>query len=138
MSRAGGDKVPYGVGYRVNGSYLDKKTLKYAVTRLGKGLTCATYVVAVMETLGFVPFDRDKWVPTEEDTAWQKRMIEGQIRRHPESAEHFEAERANIGGPRFRPEHVAAAGHPPTWPLTQVQATELAEKVITSYDSKRP
>jgi hypothetical protein len=138
LSRAGGDNVPYGVGYRVNGNYLDKRTLKYIATNPGDGLTCATYVVAVMETLGFRPFETEKWLPIDEDTAWQRDTIESQMGRHPESKEHFEAEKANIGSPRFRPDQVVAAGYPPTWPLTQAQANELGEKVISSYDAQRP
>jgi hypothetical protein len=137
LSRAGGDKVPYGVGYRIGGIYLDKKTLKYVVTAPGEGLTCATYVVEVLETLGFTPFDKDSWMPTDEDTAWQKRIIEYYRRHYPESIDHFEAEKANIGGPRYRPDHVAAAGNPPTWPLTQMQANQLALRVVASYNAAR-
>jgi hypothetical protein len=89
MSRAGGDKVPYGVGYRLNGNYLDKKTLKYLVTEPGAGLTCATYIIEVLETLGFFPFDRKNWLSTEHDTAWQEQQIEQKMRRHPGAKEHF-------------------------------------------------
>jgi hypothetical protein len=138
MSRAGGDKVPYGVGFRVDGKYLDKKTLKYAVTELGEGLTCATYIVAVMETLGFFPFDRKGWTSTPEDTNWQKAMISRKAAEHPTAVKHFEAEKAHIGESRFRPEHVVAAGYPPTWPLTQAVANELAGKIVAFYNQKRP
>jgi hypothetical protein len=103
----------------------------------GEGLTCATYVVEVMETLGFTPFDKDGWIPTDEDAAWQKRVIEFYRQRYPEWADHFEAEKANIGGPRYRPDHVAAAGRPPIWPLTQQQANELARRVVESYNAVR-
>jgi hypothetical protein len=138
MSRAGGDKVPYGVGFRQDGKYLDKKTLKYAVTEPGQGLTCATYIIAVMETLGFFPFDRKRWTSTTEDTNWQAKMIAQQTAQHPSAGKHFEAERAHIGEPRFRPEHVVASAYPLIWPLTQETANEIAAKVTACYDQKRP
>ena len=43
MSKAGGDRVPYRVGFQSGREYIDKKTLKYASTEPGEGLTCSTY-----------------------------------------------------------------------------------------------
>jgi hypothetical protein len=138
MSRAGGDKVPYGVGFRAGRKYLDPKTLKYVSTNPGDGLTCATYIVAAMETLGFVPLDMSDWPETTEDTAWQARMVQAQAEKFPKDKEHFEAEKANVGGPRVRPEHVVATAYPKTWPITHAEATEIGAKVIACYDKKRP
>jgi hypothetical protein len=138
MAKAGSDKVPYGIGYRVDGKYIDKKTMKYAVTEIGQGLTCSTYIVAALETLGFFPFKRSEWEATEQDTAWQKTALEDQVRRHPEAEEHFKAEQCNVGGPRFRPDHIVASAYPAEWPIAQDKANELGVQVIACYDSKRP
>lgn len=138
LSRAGGDKIPYGVGFDLDGEYLDRKTLKYARTDPGEGLTCATYVVSVLENLGFPPFVREGWQSSPEDVEWQRRILEFMASKNPDSAEHFEAEKANVGGPRFRPDHVAGAGAAQKWPIKQDEANSLAEQVVAAHEALRP
>lgn len=138
LYKAGGDKIPYGVGYQIDREYLDKKTLKYKVTEPGQGLTCATYVMAVLEAMGFKPFDLKDWQPVASDAEWQRNMIDDLAKKNADDADHFLAEQANIGQWRFRPEHVAGSGNPSTWPIAQAQANELGAQVVASYDEKRP
>jgi hypothetical protein len=138
MSRAGGDKVPYGIGYRVEGGYIDRKTMKYVVTELGDGLTCSTYIVAALETLGFTPLDRPTWNPTEEDSLWQAQMIDRQVQANPASKEHFEAAKGHVGEPRYRPDQLVASAYPGSWPISQETANDLGAQVVAHYDEKRP
>lgn len=138
LLRAGGDKVPYGIGYRTEGGYIDKKTMKYLLTEPGQGLTCSTYIVAVLETLGFAPFERATWKPTDEDTAWQSKMVGLQTTLNPDAKEHFEAEKVHIGEPRYRPDQMMATAFPEKWPVSQDTANEFGAKVVTHYEKMRP
>lgn len=138
LAKVGDDKVPYGVGYKTERGYLDKQTLRYIVTKPGNGLTCATYIIAILETLGFVPFDHANWAPTLEDTSWQGRMVVTQAIQHPAAIAHFAAEQANVGTPRYKPEHVIASGTPLNWPISQDDANRLGAEARREYDEKRP
>lgn len=137
MSRAGGDKVPYGVGYRSGRIYLDKKSLKYINSTSGDGLTCSSYIVAVLETLSFKPFDFRDWNTPPEDIRWQRSMNVQQTQQHPEATEHFAAAQALVGQPRIRPDHVMGSASPQTWPLKQAEADELGMKIVETYTSMR-
>ena len=88
--------------------------------------------------MGFKPFDMEGWVGTEDDRKWQSGMIEEKAKKFPEDAGHFEAERANIGGPRIRPEHVMATAFKNPWPVNQAEANAIGRCVIADYDKKRP
>jgi len=138
LSKAGGDKIPYGIGFKMNEQYLDKKTLKYCNTDPGNGLTCATYILAVLRTLGFDPFEYGEWHPTASDVGWQENSLSRKALQFPNDADHFSAEQTHVGGPRFRPEHVVGAGHPPSWPIAQAHADVLGAEVIGCYDQRRP
>jgi hypothetical protein len=138
LLRAGGDKVPYGIGYRTEGGYIDKKTMKYLLTDPGQGLTCSTYIIAILETLGFAPFDRATWKPTDEDTAWQTKMLDFQAASHRDAKDHFEAEKVHIGEPRYRPDQVMATAFPEKWPVPHDTANEIAVEVVVSYEKMRP
>lgn len=59
LARIGGDKAPFGVGYRTQQGYLDKHALRCISTTPGHGLTCATYIVAILDTLGYPQFDHE-------------------------------------------------------------------------------
>lgn len=138
LAKVGDDRVPYGIGYKTEQGYLDKQTLRYIVNKPGNGLTCATYIIAILETLGFVPFDHANWPPTAEDIAWQRQMVATQAVRRPSAIAHFTAEKANVGTPRYRPEHVIASGTPPKWPISQDEADCLGAEARREYDEKRP
>lgn len=139
LSKARGDKIPYGIGYSEGADYLDGKTLKYLLPHAeGRGLTCATYVLAVFETLGFQPFDRSTWQPREQDSEWQSRTVGSLSNKHPSDDDHFKAERANVGGPRYRPEQLAGAAAARQWPISQERSDELATAITAEYNQKRP
>ena len=138
LSKVGKDKVPYGVGFKEDGEYIDKKTLRYRKTVLGDGLTCATYVLEILQTFGHKPFVFSQWVATQPDIDWQKATIAENEAKYPNDIAHFSAERSNIGGARFRPEHITASGKENKWPVSQESADTGGAAVIVKYNLERP
>ena len=138
LAKVGGDTVPYGVGYKSDKGYIDKRTLKYCLTTPGDGLTCATYIVAILEALGYAPFDHTNWLPTINDVVWQANILGLMAGAHSDAGAHFAAEQANIGAPRYQPEHVVASGVPAEWPLSQVAANDLGVVAKSEYNRMRP
>lgn len=71
----------------------------------GRGLTCATFVLAFFELFGLAIVDVDSWRFRSADLRWQK-IIFGVFEKDL-SPEHAERMKANIGkAARFRPEEV--------------------------------
>ncbi len=135
LTKAGGDKIPYGIGFQEGGSYIDNETLRYINTNPGMGLTCASYILAVLASLGFRPLDIEHWKSTEADIAWQTSILLAVG--IPHQSEHYIKETNNIGAPRFRPEHIVASGLESEWPIDQLTAEVRGSDVITVYCSIR-
>ncbi|MBN6527659.1 hypothetical protein JZM32_06620 [Acinetobacter pittii] len=102
--------VEYSPIYSGNG-ILDDNSGKYIIDPKfpTEGLTCATFVILMLENFGIHLIDRNSWEITEEDTIWFERMLNDCFFLFPD---HFlEKLREDKGKyPRFRPEQVVAAG----------------------------
>lgn len=100
--------IPYGIinsgasNFDEEGAFLPDKSVQ------GDSLTCATFVLCILENYGFKIINRDTWHITEEDKLWQKNILadlEKYLNRH-----FFDMQMAAIGKfPRFRPEQVVGA-----------------------------
>ncbi len=104
-------RIPYGVLYRGD-TLSDEGTVLLSGGAVG--LTCATFVLAVLKWAGFELLDLGSWIHRPEDTDWHAHIVEMLSRfreRNPEliSHQHIEAVRSEKGCARFRPEEVAAA-----------------------------
>ncbi|GAB01775.1 MULTISPECIES: hypothetical protein [Acinetobacter] len=101
--------VEYSPIYSGNG-VLDDKNGKYIVDPKfpTEGLTCATFVILMLENFGVNLIDKNSWKITEEDTIWFERMLNDCFFLF---QDHFlEKLREDKGKyPRFRPEQVVAA-----------------------------
>jgi hypothetical protein len=75
---------------------------------LGKGLTCATFILAVLRGHGLLPVDETTWLPRAEDVDWQTAIIED-LEASGAEQDHIEAVRNDIGAKRFRPAEVVGA-----------------------------
>lgn len=86
------------------------------------GLTCATFVKAVLLGFGRVILDDATWQLRQDDTRWQGRIHQG-LRNGGASEEFLTAQEQNVGRvARFRPEEVAAAAASEDIPLGFAQA----------------
>jgi len=102
-----GGAIPFSIEY--SGKYIDANG-NYVRTKMGEGLTCATWVVCVFADYGLPFIDIDTWPknPSLGDRKWQKKIL--QQLRAKATPEHVAKQEAIIGKVvRFRPEHVAGA-----------------------------
>lgn len=118
--------IPYGVVYDGGGLALDG-TAELAGKAVG--LTCATYVLALLESFNHRLLALDTWRPRPEDASWHDsivRMLLDFRQRHPDllTAAHIQAVADEKGCARYRPEEVAAAAHL-SWPVPFQTAVPL-------------
>lgn len=125
-------QIPYGVAYA--GSVFSGDGAFEGFPKFGMGLTCATFVIAVFHSAGYVIVDLDTWIGREEDAEWQERIIDT-LERHGASSEHVEAARMQITGVRYRPDEVAAAAADGEPPLSFDRALKLAREIRQLLDA---
>ncbi len=103
----------------------------------GDSLTCATFILCMLEQFGFKVIDRDSWKITDEDTQWQADMVKilepFLLKKLPE---HYSLQKAAIGTVvRIRPEQlVGACGIFDYAPVKYEAACEAAEIVLEELD----
>lgn len=103
------DSIPYSIHYPTN-PFDDLG--KYLARADGQGLTCATYVLAVLERLSIPLINRGSWPQgREEDVAWAAMILDSLPQwQPPATPEHIAAqEHAVPNVVRFRPEEIATA-----------------------------
>lgn len=123
-------RIPY--GFNDEGIVFDDDTGQLLEAPAGRGLTCATFVTAVLSHLGLEVIDRDSWPERETDADWRANMI-GLVENNGGDAVHAEALRSNPVAARIRPEEVAGASAVDfaEWSVAYDRAHELAEKIVT-------
>lgn len=131
------DKIPY--GFRIDGSPYDPVTGEFIPPPLGRGLTCATFIVAVLEHLGFQLLEQHTWPSTRaDDVAWQEGILAA-LAKTGVSQAHVDALSNDVGSTRFRPEEVCGATVlAPDWPVAFADARVVAEEVLAVVDAFRP
>lgn len=105
--------LPYAVRYE--GGAFDAEGNLQLVSARGRGLTCATFVLALCERINLRLLDLATW-PTDRagDAAWHEAIVKELERdiakrgNHPEDLDHLEAVRRERPCARYRPEEVVA------------------------------
>lgn len=103
---------------------------QYRPMAVGKGLTCATFIIAVFHSAGLPILRTDTWRARPEDAQWQSailRILEGWA-----TAEHVAAADSYIGHFRYRPQEVAAAAMQAPPPLTFDDCLPLAAEILST------
>jgi hypothetical protein len=96
--------LPYGFGQ----GRFDPDAGTFQQNGVRRGLTCATFVVAVFAAYDIQLVALDSWPQRSEDSAWQAKIL--RILEKRAESEHVEAIRRDVGHcVRIRPEEVAAA-----------------------------
>lgn len=111
-------RIPYGIMYW-KGSHFSPSDGSYISSRLGCGLTCATFIIALFEAFGYDIVDIQTWPSRDSDSIFHEKIISalGNVKYvrsvdidSEEHQAHIEAQKDNLGiAPRFRPEEVACA-----------------------------
>jgi hypothetical protein len=99
------------------------------LTEKDRGLTCATFVLAIFATRGIPLLRTEEWPPRPDDEAWQRAVVE-MLREGGAEAEHIAAVEQEIGCARFRPEEVAAAGTSSELPASFGYASRVGEAIV--------
>jgi len=101
-----GKKLCYAVRY-TDGRF-DPNSGEF-LTRDGRGLTCATFVMAMFRTYEVPLVLQDEWPKNREgDNAWHEKIVRG-LTEDKADESHIEAVRNESDCARYRPEEVAAA-----------------------------
>jgi len=118
--------IPYGFSYPT--ACFDRKTGAWLLGQDGLGLTCATFVLAVLSSAGVNLVDVDRWDSRTEDEDWRQKIIDALGHRHAERASYLNAHREAL---RYRPEEVAGAAlHAlADYPVEMAKAVDAGERV---------
>lgn len=134
LSRIAAADQPISYGFDARGICFDPTSGNILPSPPGKGLTCATFIVAVLQTYGHILIDSASWPERDEDKNWQEWILRI-LERHA-TAEHVEAVRQDVGAARFRPDEIVAAGNLPEsdWPVAFDEARRIADQVVADLN----
>lgn len=126
------DGIPYAFSHPDD--CFDIATAKFLMGPSVFGLTCASFVLAVLDRAGLRLVDYSTWpIGREGDQEWQEKIITDLSRRA--ASEHIEHVRSEIGAVRYRPEEVAAAvAHAPP-PAPFDIAAEIGGRIVDRIQS---
>lgn len=109
--KAGNKNIPYGFLYDEYARITPDGTL--ILNGQECGLTCATFVLTLFNSIGVQLVDLNSWPPREEDKLWFIQILEMFVKhflsKNRMSLEHFKRLLCEIGCPRFRPEEIAVS-----------------------------
>jgi hypothetical protein len=120
-----GQKVPFGFS---NDARIFADDGTYIEMEIGRGLTCASFVMHVFEQSGIKLIQTETWQKRADDIEWQKCIVSKL--REDKYFDHAEAAAKYIGSFRFRPEEVAVAAANVSPPIAFDQAISLAKEII--------
>ena len=120
--------VPYGLDGA--GIAFDEKTGMILAAPVGKGMTCATFVLGILEHFGIHLLVKEEW-PESANLQWQQIVLEQLENEAPK--EHLQAMKADLGCRRFTPEEVVSCSAADEIPVgfiaAQTKAAELLSKL---------
>ncbi|WP_283966822.1 hypothetical protein [Tritonibacter sp. AK171] len=121
--------IPY--GFDANGMIFDDESGELLEAPAGKGLTCATFVLALFRTLGFEPLDEETWPTRDEDKQWQDQIMQAMMDAGA-SQNHIDAVINNGQSRRFRPEEVVGTSVTSyeEWAIGFDRAKVIAQEVL--------
>jgi hypothetical protein len=121
--------VPYSIDYDDEVCYFDHNG-RYIAQPIGRGLTCATFILTVFSQLGFKLIEAPSWPKRPDDAQWQQQIISVLTQCVYASPEHIEAVKQQVGAQRFRPEEAAAGVISEDIPLDFSAAHALAQEIL--------
>jgi hypothetical protein len=123
--------IPYGLNSE--GISFDPNTGELLPHPDGRGLTCATFLLALMKTFGHTPIDESSWpISRPGDAEWRQWVVEELQKCSPQ---HADAVRRDQPCARFRPAEVVGASATNGWPHSCAEAESAAIEVITDLQA---
>ncbi len=110
----------------------DRLTGKFLLGPTRLGLTCASFVLAIFESVGLPLAKYETWPKARDgDQEWQECIIDHlEKSQPPATTEHVEAVKGEVGAIRYRPEDVAGAAITSPLPADFASAEELAALIV--------
>ena len=119
-------KIPFGFAY--DPPYFTPGTGELVEKPIGIGLTCSTFILAILKMAEIVPLDLPSWQARIDDTIVQGRQIEAM--KFKMGSEYTAALEKQVGDVRVRPEEIIVGVTTEPRPVNFDKAKEDAEKVI--------
>lgn len=120
-------RIPY--AFSLPNDCFDTTTGRFIGGGNMRGLTCATFVLAVFQATGLAMVEPDSWPRRSNDAEWQQKIIELLESTDADPA-HIELVREESDNVRFRPEEVAGAAAQSPWPVAFPVAHTTAEQIL--------
>lgn len=124
--------VPYGLRYDAT-SFHDDGRLLLGPTE--HGLTCATFVIAVLRGARINLVDVSSWPQRTDDIVWHETVVET-LRKHGAAESHIVAVEGEIGCARFRPLEVAGAASRGKLPAHFNVAASAALEISEAFEAR--
>lgn len=129
--------VPYGIDFETAITAIQPDAT-LADLPLGKGMTCATFVAAVLNAARYMPIKPETWIgEKQEDIDWHNWVIEMMENTGVDPA-HIQKVKEDVGCKRLRPEQIVSACTCSPWPVAHESADAIAAKVISDIASLAP
>ena len=128
-------EVPINYSPIYQGEYFESGSLKYTRTAPGEGLTCATFIIAVMNSLSLKLFEAEAWPTRQDDGKWVQ-AIASHLAACGADQDHVEAIKASPSSARFRPEEVAGAFTESAVPVPFEKAESLGLAILDELKEK--
>jgi hypothetical protein len=125
-------RIPY--GFKLPSECFDRNTAKWLLGDTGLGLTCATFVLAVLLATGINIADLDDWPVRDSDKEWQQLIICHLKNFAPKQAQYLESETGSL---RYRPEEVGGAAASNNYPADFATAEKLGHQILIAMTKKR-
>lgn len=132
LVRVRNPNIPYGLNRL--GFAFDPTDGSIKAPAEGCGLTCASFILAILDAYGLTLLKEDEW-PESANAKWQEWVVRTLEETEGVSPEHLAAEQRYVGkARRFSPEEVVAASSEPTWPLGYNEARMAAQKLLNELN----
>jgi hypothetical protein len=105
---------------------------RYRPADPGRGLTCASYIVFVLDQLGFELLRTVEWPSRPEDTDWQNEILSVLTASGCMTPDELNTIASDIGSVRFRPIEVAAAATRTQIPVSFAEAQAIAAQIMAT------
>ena len=127
--------IPYDVRFSAEEDYFDPTTWSYK--REMPGLTCATFIMAVLKNFKLNLFSVPTWPGRSEDRPALEHLI-SELEMRGVDSKRIEEMRLNHDNIRFRPEEVCGSVSEANWPVPFEIAQQLGTTLATTVRARQP
>lgn len=121
-----GSLIPYGINS--DGVAFDADTGDLLPAPIGRGLTCATFMSAILKSFAHQVVDWHQWPDRPEDVQWQQEIV--RLLQDRAAREHVDAVAGDVGARRLRPDEIVGACSSSRWPVAFQDARTIADQIL--------